>query len=318
MSGAAATWSLAVRAQQMSMPVIGFLHSSSAKPNAIFLEAFRRGLKEIGIVEGQNLTIEFRWAEQQYDRLPRTVADLVDRKVAVIFAAGGDPAAIAAKAGTSTIPIVFETGTDAVKLGLVATLNRPGGNATGVSFLSVSLEPKRLQLLIEMVPSASTLAFLVNPNNPTTPGRITEMESTARAIGRQLMVFKASGEGDIDAAFSTLSRQRVGAVLVAGDALFTSRREQLVGLAARYSVPASYNQREYAVDGGLMSYGADLKEVYYQGGLYVGRILKGEKPADLPVLQPTKVEFVINQKTARSLGLTIPLPLLGRADEVIE
>jgi putative ABC transport system substrate-binding protein len=294
------------------------LHSSSAKPNAIFLEAFRRGLKEIGIVEGQNLTIEFRWAEQQYDRLPRMVADLVDRKVAVIFAAGGDPAAIAAEAGTSTIPIVFETGTDAVKLGLVATLNRPGGNATGVSFLSVSLEPKRLQLLIEMVPSASTLAFLVNPNNPTTPGRITEMESTARAIGRQLMVFKASGEGDIDAAFSTLSRQRVGAVLVAGDALFTSRREQLVGLAARYSVPASYNQREYAVDGGLMSYGADLKEVYYQGGLYVGRILKGEKPADLPVLQPTKVEFVINQKTARSLGLTIPLPLLGRADEVIE
>jgi putative ABC transport system substrate-binding protein len=316
--GAAAVWPLTVRAQQPAIPVLGFLHSGLAEPNAIFVTAFRRGLNETGFVEGRNLAIEFRWAEQHYDRLPGMVTDLIGRKVAVIVAAGGDPAAVAAKAGTSTIPIVFETGTDAVKLRLVATLNRPGGNATGVSFLSTSLEPKRLQLLIEMVPSASTIAFLVNPNNPTAPGRIVEMQSNAAAANRQLVVLKAGGEHDIDATFSTLSQQGVDAVLVAGDALFTSRRGQLVGLAARYAVPASYNLREYVVDGGLMSYGTDLKEVYYQTGLYAGRILKGEKPADLPVIQPTKVEFVINQKTAKALGLSIPLPLLGRADDVIE
>jgi putative ABC transport system substrate-binding protein len=315
---AAASWPLAVRAQQPALPAIGFLGSGSPAGHAVFVTAFRQGLSEAGYVEGRNVTIEFRWAEGRYDRFPPLMSDLVGRRVAVIVATGGDASALAAKAATSTIPIVFETGTDPVKLGLVSSLNKPGGNATGISFLSSELEPKRLQLLIELVPTATTIAFLVNPNNPSTQARIAILQSVVRASNRDFVVLSASGEADFETAFATISQQKIGAVLVAGDALFTNGRDQLVALAARYGVPASYNLREYTLVGGLTSYGASLSEVYRQCGLYAGRILKGEKTADLPVMQSTKVEFVINQKTAKTLGLTIPLPLLGRADEVIE
>jgi putative ABC transport system substrate-binding protein len=318
LSGAALVWPFAARAQQPAMPVIGFLGSGSLAGNVPFVAAFRQGLSEAGYTEDRNVTIEYRWAEGRYDRFPAMLADLLRRQAAVIVATGGDPSALAAKAATSTTPIVFETGTDPVKLGLVSSLNQPGGNATGISLLNVDLEPKRLQLLIELVPTAATIAFLVNPNNPTAQARAAIMQSAARASDRQLVVLNAGEDGDLDTAFAAVAQQKIGAVLVAGDALFTIRRERLVALAARYRVPASYNQREYILIGGLTSYGASLSEIYHQVGLYAGRILKGEKTVNLPVMQSTKVEFVINQKTAKTLGLTIPLPLLGRADEVIE
>jgi len=308
----------ALRGQQKAMPVIGFLSSVSPGPLAGFVSAFRQGLSEAGYVEGQNLAIEYSWAEGRYDRLPALAAELVDRKIDMIVTTGGTVSARAAKSATSTIPIVSVFGGDPVADGLVASFARPGGNLTGLSILVRELMPKRLELLTELIPQAGVIALLVNPSNPNAERIIPEVQEAARAKGVPLHVLKAGTEGEIDAAFATLVQLHAGALVVAADPYFNSRREQLVTLAARHAVPAIYEWREFATAGGLISYGTSLLAVYRQVGIYTGRVLKGEKPADLPVQQPTTFELVVNLNTAKALGLTVPPSILSRADEVIE
>ena len=313
-AGSAAAWPLIARAQQPTMPVIGFLSTSSA--DASRLAAFRQGLAQAGYVEGQNVTIEYRWAEDQSERLPSLAADLVHRQVAVI-AAPTTPAALAAKAATTTIPIVFTTIGDPVQLHLVTSLSRPGGNVTGVTQTNVEITPKRLQLLHELVPTASVMALLVNPTNPFVETETKELQAAARSLGLELHVLNASTERDFDGVFAKLVQLQAGLVIT-GDALFNTWTEQLAALGLRHAVPTIYQSRKFAAAGGLLSYGTDFTETYRLAGNYTGRVLKGDKPSDLPVQQATKVELYINLKTAKALGISIPLPLSGRANEVIE
>jgi putative ABC transport system substrate-binding protein len=317
LAGGITTWPLAAHAQQKAMPVIGFLSSLSPGPSAPFTAAFLEGLSETGYVDGKNVAIEYRWAEENYDRLPALAADLVGHKVDVIVTVGGGVVALAAKNATSTIPIVFSGG-DPVALGLVASFARPGGNLTGFSILTGELSPKRLALLSELVPQAKVIALLVNPNSPIAKRIIGDVQEAARTKGVQLSVLNASTEGEIAAAFAALVQLQAGALVVGNDPFFNNRREHLVALASRHAVPAIYEWREFAVAGGLISYGTSLTSIYRQHGGYTGKILKGAKPADLPVQQPTTFELVVNLKTAAALGLTVPQSLLARADEVIE
>jgi len=317
LAGAAIATLRAAHAQQPTVPVIGYLSAATSGSITPALAAFRQGLAQTGYAEGRNVDILFRWAEFRYDRLPSLAADLVGRRVDVIVATAGAGSALAAKAATSSIPIVFQIGSDPVALGLVVSLSRPGGNVTGATFLTEPLVAKRLELLHEAVPAAATVAYLVNPNTPD-DGRVTSVEAAARILGLRLVILTAASPDEIEAAFATVDRQQIDALLVDSDALFNGQREQLAALAARAAVPAIYHVRETVEAGGLMSYGASPADAYRLAGVYAGRILKGEKPADLPVQQSAKVELVINLKAAKALGLTFPLTLLGRADEVIE
>ena len=317
-AGAAVGWPLVARTQQKAMPVIGFLSARSAGASASLVAAFHRGLNEAGYVEGQNVSIEYRWADGQYDRLPALAADLVRLKVDLIATSGGPSSAQAAKIATATIPITFALGTDPVELGLVASLARPAGNLTGVSMLMTELNAKRLELLSELVPQARVIALLVNPTYPGAEGITREVQEAPRAAGVQVLILKARTEGEIDAAFTTLVRQHVDALVVGNDGFFDSRREQFVALTGRHAVPAIYDQRGFVDSGGLISYGASLTATYRQLGVYAGKILNGAKPADLPVVQSTKIELVINLQTAKELGLVVPQSLLLRADELIQ
>jgi ABC-type uncharacterized transport system substrate-binding protein len=316
--GAAATWPLAARAQQPVMPIVGFLNASSARLYARNTAAFLQGLKEAGYVEGQNVAIEYRWADGQYDRIPSLTSDLVHRQVSVI-AALGTPAALAAKAATTTIPIVFETGADPIQLGLVASLNRPAGNVTGVNQLVQEIAPKLLETVHELLPTARVMALLVNPTDSVlTKITVHEVLAAAQTLGLEVHVLNASSERDFDGVFAKLIELKASALVIGGETLFTSYSEQLGALTARHRVAAVYKGREFVAAGGLMSYGSDILDSWRLAGIYTGRILKGDKPADLPIQQATKVELYINLKTAKALGITIPLPLSGRADEMIE
>jgi putative ABC transport system substrate-binding protein len=319
LGSAVVTQPLTVKAQQAPMPVVGLLGATTAKGYAAQLAAFRQGLSEAGFAEGRDVAIEYRWADDQYDRLPGLAADLVSRNVAVIATIGGNAAALAAKAATTTIPVVFHGGLDPVKAGLVASLNRPGGNLTGIVTLSTDTGQKRLQLIHEVVPAATTLGILLNPaNKAVTETQSNDFQTGARALGLQLHVLNASTEREIEDAFANLKQMRVGALAIGTDGFFVSRSVQLAALANRYAMPAIFQYREFAAAGGLMSYGSSAPESYRLSGVYTGRILKGEKPADLPVQQATKVELIVNLKTAKTLGLTVPMSLLTRADELIE
>jgi ABC-type uncharacterized transport system substrate-binding protein len=318
LGGAAAAWPLAARAQQPALPLVGFLNAGSADAAARRVAAFRKGLNETGNVEGQNVTVEYHWLEGQYDRLPAMVADLVRRRVAVIATPGSAPA-LAAKAATATIPIVFSVGEDPVRLGLVASLARPGGNATGINFFTAEVVAKRLGLLHDLVPKAVRVAVLLNPANPSSAEpTLRQVQEAAPILGLQIQAFNAATIGEIDAAFAALARERPDALFLAADAFFVSRRVQFATLTAVNKIPAAYPNRAYVAAGGLMSYAADIADSYRQVGAYTGRILKGAKPADLPVVQSTKFEFVINLQTTRTLGIEVPPGLLATADEVIE
>jgi putative tryptophan/tyrosine transport system substrate-binding protein len=317
--GGAAWWPLAARAQQPPMPVIGWLSSGSQETDDVFrLPPFRLGLNETGYVEGRNVAIDYRRAENQIERLPALAADLAGRQVSLILAAGRPDAALAAKSVTTSIPIVFNNGADPVQLGLVASLNRPGGNITGVTTVSAELEAKRLGLLRELVPSATSIAVLVNPTRPGVDVQLAQAQQAARVLGLPLHILRASSERDLDAAFVTLVQQRAGALMITADGLFADSLDQIAALARRYSVPAMFQFREFAAAGGLISYGPGFGVAFHQSGILAGRILKGEKPADLPVMQPTKFELVINMKTAKALGIEVPISMQMLADEVIE
>ena len=313
-----AAWPLATRAQQPAMPVIGFMSGRSPEDSAHLVSAFRQGVAETGLVEGQTVTIEYRWALGDYDRSAALAADLVSRKITVLVAVGGDVSALAAKNATATIPVVFGMGSDPVKAGLVASFNRPGGNATGFTLWTNEMESKRLGLLREIVPAAQLIGILVNPKFPASVQELGDLDLAAKGVGQRLFVAPANNDAELDAAFTSLGQQRVAAVLVTASPFFDTRLERIVSFAAQNRLPAIYQFREYAVAGGLISYGPNIVESYRSAGVYAGRILKGEKPADLPVLQPTKFDFVINLKTAKALGLTVPPTLLAEAGEVIE
>jgi len=313
-----AAWPLAAGAQQPAMPVVGVLGATSANGFAAQLAAFRRGLSEAGVVEGRDAAIEYRWADDQYERLPELAADLVRRQVAVIATIGGNAASVAARAATKTIPIVFHGSVDPVEAGFVASLNRPGGNMTGVVSLNVDTGQKRLELLHELVPTANTIALLLNPTNAVAETQSNDLLAAARTLGLELYVLHASTEGEFEPAFARLMQLRAGGLVIGTDGFLVSRSERLAALTLRHALPTIFQYRAFAEAGGLMSYGGSVTDSYRLSGVYTGRILKGEKPADLPVQQATKVELIINLKTARALGLTVPLPLLGRADEVIE
>jgi putative tryptophan/tyrosine transport system substrate-binding protein len=314
----AAVWPLLARAQQPAMPVVGFLSSRSPDESALFAAAFRQGLSEAGGIEGKNLAIEYRWAKGEYDRLPALAAELVQRRVAVLATVGGEPSALAAKAATATIPIVAIFTTDPIELGVVASLGRPEGNITGISVLNATLEAKRLGLLRDLLPQATKLAVLVNPTFPAAVGQLRNLQEAARASNLQLQILKASTDAEIDAAFETITRDGIQGLLVTADTFFVTRRAKFADLVTRYKLAAMFSLRAYVEDGGLVSYGIDLPDLYRQAGVYAGRILNGSKPADLPITQPTKFELVVNQKAAKMLGLTLSPDLLSIADEVIE
>jgi len=318
LGGSAATWPFTARAQQQAMPVVGFLSTRSSDGSEHLLTAFREGLSEAGYAEAKNVAIEYRWAENQNDRLPALVADLLNRQVAVIAAMGGSPAALAAKRATTTIPIVFQVGVDPVEVGLVTSLNRPGGNLTGVTTLAEELTSKRLEMLHEMVPTRGNVAALINPTNISAEAMSKDLQRAARTFGLRLDFLYAKSESDFDTVFATLARQRAGALVIVPDALFTNQSERLAHLTVGHALPTIYQWYEFAAAGGLISYGASSTDSYRRAGVYSGRILHGARPADLPVQQSTKIELIINLKTARTLGLTVPLSLIGRADEVIE